>query len=745
MNRRRTLSIVFIACASFLAALLVALLVWDWSWFRGHAERAASDAIGRNVTIGGLISVDLGLTTRVVLNDVTMANSSWGKADSFAHVERLDVSVSVPALIRGETEIRSLALSGFTVALERNANGDANWIFKGGNPNRGNEDGAQITIRRITMRDGSLRFSDQQASRSFDLKIATMHGTIAEESGEVVVDGTGSFQGMPFDLALNTGSIDALRRRSRPFPVDLSARVGENRFSASGSIQAPPRLDSMDFRINLEGPDLSKLANLAGMDVPATPAFALRGRVVQKGDTLTFENLSARLGENALTVSGRVRSLAEAEAMDLHVDAKGSNLAVLAGLAGLSMPETAPYEFKGRVVYGDNEWTLDDFSARLGRSDLAGNIRVNIIAAGKGGALPRVTGELRSNALDLDDFDELFGVEARDEGDGQKRPNNATTKDRVIPDVPLPVEWLKAIEGDVRVTVRSIENVYGDIDSVAGHVVLEEGKLTIDQLDLTAGDGKLAASATVDARGDSVAVSLNGEIRKLDLATVLPKGAVERINGQLGGSVTLSGGGQSLLPLLKSLHGEVTAFLAGGELNRLLAEAAGLDVLGTLRSLVGDKAATTRIRCMVADFDVDGGVLDSNALVLDTDSLLLTGDGRISLPDEAVNITLTPRARGINPLSFSAPLIVSGSFRDVRIAPQVTGLGAQAGKTFALGLLLGPMAALAPVIEEKLVGDSNCAALLKDARTPSDGEKDERNEVPSKPSPREPFGIPQER
>jgi hypothetical protein len=148
---------------------------------------------------------------------------------------------------------------------------------------------------------------------------------------------------------------------------------------------------------------------------------------------------------------------------------------------------------------------------------------------------------------------------------------------------------------------------------------------------------------------------------------------------------------------------------------------------------------------MVADFGVDGGVLDSKALVLDTDSLLLTGDGRISLPEETVNITLTPRARGINPLSFSAPLVVSGSFRDVRVAPQVAGLGVEAGKTFALGLLLGPMVALAPVIEEKLVGDSNCAALLKDARTPADGKTDGRDETPLNPSPKAPTANPPDR
>lgn len=742
MNRRRTFSIISIACASFLGALLVAMLVWDWSWFRGPAERAASAALGRVVIIGGPISVDLGLTTRVVLNNVAIANSPWGKAGDFARVERVDILVGVPPLIRGETDIPNLTFSGFTVSLERNANGDANWTFNTGKPDTEESGDAQLAIRRITVREGSLHFRDQQASRSFDLKITSMRGAIAAESGEVMVDGNGFFQEIPFDLSLSTGSIDALRHDRRPFPVKLSARIGENRFSANGSIEAPHRAGSWDFRLNLEGPDLSKLADLASVNMHETPPFAIHGRILREADTLILERLSARLGENAGSVSGSFRSAPEAEAMDLHVDVKGTDLATLASLFGLDMSETAPYEFKGRVTRAGDEWTLDGFSARLGRSDLAGSMRVNTGAAGKGDALPNVTGNLLSEALDLDDFGKLFGAEARDKGIGQKRRDNPPATDRVISDVPLPVEWLTAIEGDVRVTVRSIANVYGNIDSVEGRVVLEDGRLTIDPLALTAGDGKLAASAIIDAQGDSVAASLDGEVRKLDLATVLPKGAVERINGQLGGSVALSGEGESLLPLLRSLHGEVTAFLAGGELDRLLAEATGLDVLGTLRSLVGDRAATTRIRCMVADFAVDGGVLDSNALVLDTDSLLLTGDGSISLPDEAINITLTPRARGINPLSFSAPLTVTGSFRDVRVAPQVSGLGIQAGKTFALGLLLGPMAALAPVIEEKLVGDSNCEALLKDARTPSDGKKGGRHEMPSNSSPKEPSEIP---
>jgi uncharacterized protein involved in outer membrane biogenesis len=741
VNLRRTLSIVSVACGVFVAAVIVVVLVWDWSWFRGPAERAASDALGRQVSIGGPISVDLGLTLGVVLHDVAIANTAWGQSNNFARAERISVSLSIPALIRGKTDIRALALSGLDVALERNVDGDANWTFDNGNSDE--EKNSQTVPARVTVQDATFQFNDRRANTSFDLKVASLNGVAGEDT--TTLDGEGRFKDAPFKVSLRAGPISALRDEARAFPVELSARVGESTMSATGSIRDPLEMGSVDVRIELAGPDLSRLATLAGFDIPETPSFALRGHIAQEGDTLTFENISARLGENIITVSGEVRSPAKPGPMDLRLDAKGNDLAMLAGLAGRAMPETGSYEFKGRVVHSENAWKLDDFSARLGRSDLAGNLQLATGSTEKGGALARVTGKLHSNVLDLDDFDELFVSGTKAEGNAKKSPNTSAAADRIIPDVRLPVEWLRAAEGDVRITVRSIANVYGSIDSLAGHAVLEDGKLTVDPLDLTAGDGKLAASATVGAKGDSVTTSLKGEVRKLDIATVLPKGVVGHINGQLGGSVMLAGGGESLVPLLKSLRGQITAFLAGGELNRLLAEATGLDVLGTLRSLVGDRAATTRIRCMVADFGVDGGVLDSKALVLDTDSLLLTGDGRISLPEETVNITLTPRARGINPLSFSAPLVVSGSFRDVRVAPQVAGLGVEAGKTFALGLLLGPMVALAPVIEEKLVGDSNCAALLKDARTPADGKTDGRDETPLNPSPKAPTANPPDR
>ena len=649
MIRSRPLTVTLAVLAVLAAAVIGLAAVWDWSWFRGPATRAASAVLGRQVTVAGDISLDLGLTTRIVLNDVAIANAPWGKAGRFATAKRVEATIRLPDLIHGRVDIPELVLVQPRVSLERNAKGDANWTFDDGHESSDAESPPPL-IRKVRIEDGTLGYRDARSDSAFDVAIATADATPGIGDGKLILKGTGRYLGKPFDLTLKAGSIYRIDDTVRPFPVDLDLTLGGNTAKAQGTLTAPLEFSGADLDIDLKGPDAAEAAAVAGYRIPKTPAYALKGRLIHKGES----------------------------------------------------------------------WSLGDFTARFGNSDLAGNLAFN---EGEGaGARPKLTGTVVSDRFDLDDFsaftgpDDTAGKEAPAAGPEQK-PATPAAAQPVIPDVDLDIPALKAFDADVGFTVKQIANTPARLESLDGHVVLAAGKLTLKDIRLAAGGSSFSGSATLDTSARPATASVDAQMRKLDLGLVLPKDAAEDVSGRLGGRVDLKGEGASLAALLKTLKGRVTLFLGGGKLNALLADAAGLDVLGTLRNLAGDRKATTRIRCMVADFDVKSGVMKSNALVMDTDFMVLTGGGTISLPKETLDLTLTPRSRSLSPLSFSTPLSVFGSFRNPAVAPKATGLGTQAGTTLALGLFLGPMAALVPMIQDRLAGDGDCGALLKDARS----------------------------
>jgi hypothetical protein len=62
----------------------------DLSGRRGLVERLASGALGRELRIAGDFSPDVGLTTRLVATDVTLANPPWTLEPAMVAVERID-------------------------------------------------------------------------------------------------------------------------------------------------------------------------------------------------------------------------------------------------------------------------------------------------------------------------------------------------------------------------------------------------------------------------------------------------------------------------------------------------------------------------------------------------------------------------------------------------------------------------------------------------------------------------------
>ena len=68
---------------------------------------------------------------------------------------------------------------------------------------------------------------------------------------------------------------------------------------------------------------------------------------------------------------GSVTGLAHPTAADLTVQAEGPTLAEWYAIAGVGLPHTPPYRTQGRVKLDAGTWVYEDFTGRMGRSDLA--------------------------------------------------------------------------------------------------------------------------------------------------------------------------------------------------------------------------------------------------------------------------------------------------------------------------------------------------------------------------------------
>jgi uncharacterized protein involved in outer membrane biogenesis len=131
--------------------------------------------------------------------------------------------------------------------------------------------------------------------------------------------------------------------------------------------------------------------------------------------------------------------------------------------------------------------------------------------------------------------------------------------------------------------------------------------------------------------------------------------------------------------------------------------------------LGGDK--NVPIRCMVANFKAVGGDFKVQDLVLDTPKVNITGDGNVNFADESLHLRLVAQSKGFSLVSLRGPILVTGTFIKPKVKPDTTKVATRVGASVGLAAVTVGVAGLIPLLDFGDKKDSNCAALMDQAKS----------------------------
>lgn len=606
--------------------------------------------LGRDFSIASL-DIDWGWNaTRIVAGKIRMANSEGADDADMVDIEKLDFKIVPYKLLYGKVELPSLELTKPKIILEKIDEDTKNWELP--------------------------MFSKQNAVEET---------TMPDDRGEfpvigrlVIKDGTLTYRdhvkNMDIDLDLNTAM--------------GAGGTGEQSFEVKGS----GNLQKEKFTLEANGGSLDLLRD-------TTKEFPLR--------------LKIRMGGTGVDVDGTFTDPVKMEGINASLKFTGNNLADLFYLTGIPLPPTPPYSLKGQLTKKGEVWSYNDFSGRMGDSDLSGNLSYDL-----SGERGKLTGKLLSHKLDGDDLAGFIGAPpstkpgetASAEQKAQKAKKEATG--RLIPDVPLQTERLKAADADVTLTAEKLLVPSVPFDSLRARFLLNNGHLKIDPLSVDIANGRIEGSIDVDGSKKSPPMAVMLDLKNMSLKRFF--GATQFADfsaGRIGGRIELKGHGLSLADVLATSNGRLAVIMTGGKISMLIIEATDLD-LAQAAPLLADKDRSTEIRCAVADFVVQNGVLNSKAVVFDTNDSLLKGDLHINLKQETIDGMLDAKPKDASLLSIKSPITISGKLKSPGIGIEPVQTGARAAAATALGVLLTPLAAIIPFIELGDAPNANCRALL---------------------------------
>lgn len=421
--------------------------------------------------------------------------------------------------------------------------------------------------------------------------------------------------------------------------------------------------------------------------------------------------IDAAVGKTKGHIEGSIAEPVKMQGVDLSVALSGPDMAEIFPIVGIPTPKTRPYSIDGHLSREGDLWAFRDMTGKVGESDLSGDLSVKT-----GGERPLVKADLTSKRLAAQDLAGLVGASPRGSDDYPTRG-----KDKVIPATPIPVEKLRNTDMDVRLRGKRVEAPFAPLDDLDMRVRLNDGDLHFDPLSLGIGGGRIAGAVQVDSRRKVPAMRTNLDIRAMKLSTFFNETALAgQIGGTVAGRVQLAGTGKTVADLLATSDGKIGVAVDGGRITSLAVKGLKTNILETLGvAISGSKPMP--FNCLVGNMSVENGIAQVQALVLDTPETLVTGKGRISLRNEALDLRIVGDAKSPQVFATHVPVLVGGTLGNPDIGVDPTESAARGAAAVALGVLLTPLASVLPFLDPGSDEQPQCGRLVRDARSPEKG------------------------
>ena len=618
---------------SFLLVLVLVLLFFPWDKLRGPVNRYVTDQLGRRFEITDRLSVSLGRTTTVRLDGVELANPDWASEPFLLKAKAAEFDIKLFSLFSGKVDLPRIALFEPQIGLQIEPDGRRTWALS-----RDTSDtSATPKIGELKVDRGVLKYraADKGADMSvlFTLDEPTMpqQGTAQLPLG---FKASGKWNNESFTAVGRTGGVLKLSRDlTESFPMEVSAQTGRTTLKATGTVENLQEFSGLNAAIDIQGRNLDELYKLAGVVLPSTPPYKLRGQISKLGQVWSTTKIQGILGKSDI-------------AGDMSFDTSQ----------------------KTPLLTGKIRSKILDFD------DLRPVIGLPVKSAAAGSTTKEVSAVLSQKAVSANT---------------QRKMLPTATLDLVK------LKAMNADVTYSALDIRHIKELPLDKGNV--HVKLNNGVLRLEPLALGVAGGSLAGQITIDVNVMPATFDTKFDLRAVQLNKLFPTIENTKSSlGKISGQVALKGRGNSMAQMLGSASGDVAVLMGRGELSNILLEYIGLDGGEVIKFFLrGDR--NVELRCAAAAFEVKQGLMASKVILLDTSDTVINGFGQINLANETLDMVLKPEPKDKSILSLRSPLKIGGTFAAPTAGPDKAALAGRAGLAIALGVINPLLALLATI------------------------------------------------
>ncbi len=446
-------------------------------------------------------------------------------------------------------------------------------------------------------------------------------------------------------------------------------RRAETWVEVSGSIGDLLARRGISLDVDFGTANLQSLGEVFGQTLPPIGRIEGSVRVSDVDGTLGIEDLRVRAGDRGLVevnLTATFDDLFERDDIEVTVEIRARDLAVLGALAGVELAPIGPVEFKGRVRGSDEALSAKNVTLRLGETRLRGTFTGSFVANER----PALRARIDSPHVRLADLGVIPSA-ASAEPETPDRPDAQA----------LPFEQLRSFDLDLELRAKRVTG-YAGLDVRDAHVklTLKDGDLLISDAVGSYQTGRVRAEARVDSTTPEPHLVLSVEATAIDLAVLMSQFEEDtEVAGLVDASVDLETRGRTPEALRAALAGRTRMVIRDGTVaskyGRMFVVNLGRAAFPTLR-----QRRAPRLGCTVVEFEIEDGIATVETILLEGDEVSVTGSGQVDLVRGVYDLRFIPTARNPGILSVAPQVDVRGPLADPVFRPVASTLATSLGR-----------------------------------------------------------------
>ena len=415
-----------------------------------------------------------------------------------------------------------------------------------------------------------------------------------------------------------------------------------------------------DGDLSVVGPDSAQSLQMEGSGTLNQHAVTFR----LKGDALpsatpdrpyAFE-FDERSSGTHVTARGSLPRPFDLSRVGAEFDASGADLHDLYYLAGVSLPNTGAFHLQGRLERRGREILFDDLKVVSGQSDVHGRVSLDM----QKGSRTLMHVDLTSTLLRVADI----GLRAAGRDPHPDAPR------KLFSDVPLVTPAARRVDATGKYSAHRLLLSRAEVSELSAPFTLDRGLLKAPEITGHFMGGNFVLHLDTDANQSPARTRIEMTLKDLQLVQVPHKTEPPPYEGSLLMQVHAQGRGDSLHALAAGADGNLSVRVLQGTMRASLAELAGVDLRG-LGLTLGKSSREVSVPCAAADFEIQTGVMHPTRFFIDSDVVFISGEGRVLLDPETLDLTLHGEPKGVRILRLKAPLLVRGTLLQPKFSVDV--------------------------------------------------------------------------